>query len=121
MKSILALSLLLSGAVQASDFTFTQNTDGTWTCPSYCTGYTTSDPSHSIDYVNVLSGTAGTYSFTISLDGTAYHALNATSPFTVSGVTFAVNFTTTRTCTHSGRGQTCVTRYHAVDGSVSAP
>jgi hypothetical protein len=121
MRTLILSTLLLAGVAQASDFTFTQNTDGTWTCPSYCVGYTTSDLSRSIDYVNVLSGTAGTYSFTISLDGTAYHALNATSPFTVSGVTFSVNFTTTRTCTHSGRGQTCVTRYHATDGSVSGP
>ncbi len=117
---ILAL-LLASSLAQAADFTFSPAIDGSYVCPSYCMGFVTSDPAHTVDYINITSGTLGTNTFTVSVDGVVYQKQNAVSPFSVNGATFGINFTTTRTCTHSGRGQTCYTRYHANTGSVSTP
>lgn len=121
MKTLLALTLLVSGAANAWDFN--QNTDGTWVCPSYCTGYHTTDPAHTVNLVNVNNGTVQyvngvwqqSHTFTVNVDGVNYQKVNGFSPFTVNGVTFDVRFYSVKGCTVN---RPCYHNY-ATGGTIS--
>lgn len=126
----IVLALLLAGyANAATSFTFSPATDGTYVCPSYCLGFTTSDPAHSIEYINVQAGPlvliggvyTNTYALTLGIDGSVYHATSYGSgqAFSAPGLMASVNWATSRTCTGSGKGQHCTNRYHANTGSLA--
>lgn len=130
MKTLTALTLLAAAffcgyANAATTFTFAAS-DG-YTCPSYCLGFATSDPAHTVGYVNVQLNSVyapSQYKITMSVDGVTYQGItyDPSTMFTLTAgstsIAASVVFTTTRTCTHSGRGQTCTWRFHATSGAV---
>lgn len=121
--SLVLAALCVGYANAATSFSFAANTDGTYTCSTYCIGFETSDPAHTVDYVNVQlsSNSPVAYKITLSVDGVSYQGISSGSgaSFTAPGLLANVVWSTTRTCTHSGRGQSCYTRYHAVSGSLA--
>ena len=125
MRPVIALLALVTGVAQAAGFTYSPATDGSYKCANYCTGYTTSDPAHSVDYVNIAA--AGT--ITVSVDGAYYRAtynigdlaypVLLTNSATGGYVTMTFQYTTKHTCVRSGRGQHCTTFLYAYQGTVT--
>lgn len=134
MFKFLAL-LALSSVSQAGTFTYSPATDGSYRCITYCTGFVTSDPAHTVQYVNLQLYSAGLYRITMSVDSVTYSGIYAdptqqnqlVEQSIVNGVVVhgsrtilaSANYTTKRTCTGSGRGQHCTTWYFANSGSVT--
>lgn len=93
-------------------------------------GYVTNDPSHTVEAVNIANyDLYGNKTVTISVDMVWYKvspgvadlgAPNLATATDGSGrtITVSVLYTTTRTCTHSGRAQHCTTYYAADSGTV---
>lgn len=130
MKTLLALTLLASGyANAATSFTFAPAPNATYVCSPSCMGFTTSDPAHTVDFVTIGNGPmvlvgsvwTSTYTLTLGIDGVTYRgtSMGSGQSFTAPGLMASVTWATSRTCTHSGRGQTCTTRYYANTGSVA--
>ena len=113
-------------ALAGTSFNFAAAADGTYLCPSYCQGFVTDDPAHTVGYVNIQLGTPYApqyYNVTMSVDGATYKGTtyDPAQPFVMNGpaqITVALQYQYTRTCTHSGRGQTCVSRYRTYAGNV---
>jgi len=77
--------------------------------------------------VTYLSYSSGTQQVQLILDGLIYSAFRVNSPPFVSLALFAsdgtsvllsAQYSTYRTCTHSGRGQTCSTHWVLQGGSI---
>jgi hypothetical protein len=136
MKVLLALALMAAGVANAFDFYAA--TDGSYTCGTYCVGFTTSDGS-TLSYVNlqVASVYAPTQlTVTLNVNGKTYQGRSfvpivgavltnrefnsATQTWYSDGsqITVDVNFNTARV----GCGRYCTrTRYFATGGSVTLP
>lgn len=127
---VLAACVLFIGTANAAtSFTFAPATNGTYVCPSYCMGFTTSDPAHTVDFVTIGNGPmvlvggvwTSTYTLTLGIDGVTYRgtSMGSGQSFSAPGLMASVTWTSSRTCTHSGRGQTCTTRHYGNTGSVA--
>jgi hypothetical protein len=122
---IAAIALAAGYASSAVPVTFTPGP--TYACTTYCTGYVTTDPATTVDYVNLqYAGVYSGYRLTVSVNGKVYQGLesapatggalyNADGTFiTVSNI----SYTYKRTCTSSGRGQHCTSWYFVNSGTV---
>lgn len=130
MKIISYILLACIGTANAAtSFTFAPAPNATYVCPSYCMGFITSDPAHTVDFVTIGNGPmvlvggvwTSTYTLTLGIDGVTYRgaSLGSGQSFSAPGLMASVTWTSSRTCTHSGRGQTCTTRYYGNTGSVA--
>ena len=126
MKAMMiALALSIAGIANAADFTYAPATDGTFFCVNYCVGYETSDPAHTVDFINIW--TAGGQ-LVMTVDGKTYRGALANGRQVVATATdgtyilATVNWTSRTTCVRSGRGQRCTTyNYANLPGAVSVP
>jgi hypothetical protein len=136
MKLLIALTLALAGmAAHAFDFSPAPNQS----CGTYCTGYVTTDPAYTIDYVNYTyqgggSAYPGYYRITVSVNGKVFQGSSTdgilynstfdsvTQTFTSDGTFVTISDYTTnsrRSCVRSGRGQHCTTWNWIVSGTVT--
>lgn len=124
---IVAALLLAAHAHASTAFSFWANTDGTWQCPSYCIGFSTDDPAHSIGSIDVSPGAVvlvggvwvQSYNYNIFVDGVSHVAHNITrQPFVAGTGTFTVNFTIVVIKQANGHRTTYL---HANSGSVLLP
>ena len=134
------LLFVVTRASAATDIGFSPATDGTYRCITYCTGFTTDDPAHSVQYVNLQYAGAPGFTVTVQVDGKTYQGTtpllppvgvalinrefdSATQSFTSdnSYVITTLSYTLKRTCTRSGRGQHCTSWYFVTGGSVTLP
>jgi hypothetical protein len=140
IKKIAAALVMVGGlatAAQAStDFTFGAAADGSYSCITYCTGFATTDPAHTVGAAGVTWNGA-TYRLMVQVDGVSYvgavtaqqQVVQLTEQDIVNGIAVygpstllaSAQWTTKRTCTHSGRGQHCTTWYFPYSGTVSLP
>jgi hypothetical protein len=126
---IAAVMVAFAGMAMASDdFTFDAVTVGTTTT------WETSNPAHTVDYVSLSSAAY----WGISVDGVFYRlpsglpngslqqlteldVVNGFAQWGTRTILASLQYTTTRTCNHSGRGQSCTTHYHPYAGEVVTP
>ena len=129
MRSLIAiLGLTLAGAAgAATTVNFAAATDGTYVCYTYCMGFTTDDPSYAVDYVNIQfyspSASGNLYRVVVSLNGLVYSAIGNPASIALTAADGAVlvaviQYNQRTTCTNSGRGQHCTTRYYPTGGSL---
>lgn len=70
----LIVALCMAGTASATtDFTFAAATDGTYSCGTCCVGFTSSDPSHTVDYADAtVADLHGLMRLTLRVDGKYY-------------------------------------------------
>lgn len=128
MIALLAAALFATAAYASTSFTYAAATDGSYTCPQACFGFTTSKVGQTVDSVGMSSvgpnvQNPSAYDITLNVDGLSYRNTNVTNPGSAfvatdrggSGatVTVTVVFNTVRIC-----NVTCHWHYHATGGSV---
>jgi len=131
MKTMLIamLATLGFGVAQAStDFTFAPAADGSYTCYTYCVGFDSSDPNHTVEAASAFGGR-----YMVEVDGVTYTSYTNGGVFNevdlVNGIAVTgprtliatIQYTTKRTCVRSGRVPHCTTYQYAYAGSVSLP
>lgn len=129
-RAMIWAGLLVSGgAAQAgTDLTFAAATDGTFVCKTYCVGYVTDNPAHTVDSVYLQKRSGSYYVFNVSVDGKIYTGSGWSvipSVLTASDGSYILAATNSYNqqyqCAHSGRVTVCVTNYQVYTGTVSIP
>jgi hypothetical protein len=127
MKKGMILACLLAGLCLAGAANASLIELGTTDCGTLRQCY--SIPTDTGDAVTFINGTASYYAY-LTVDGVVYRGYPVlplgTSVFTSFPMTaadgsvalFSATFTSYRTCTTSGRGQTCVYHWALVNGTV---
>jgi hypothetical protein len=122
---LIAMGLGVASIANSATTNFSANTDGTFVCTAYCTGYTSDAAGMSVDSVSLVKQASGYYTFSAGLNGRIYtaRALNA-----IPSVLFAGDGTYILAsvgsdsgvyhCNRSGRVTVCVTTYSVYSGKA---
>jgi len=88
MKMLIALTLMLAGVANAFDFYPAQTG---YTCSTYCSGYATSDPAHTVGSVTITSNPYGQLRAGIVVDGVGYQTSPYVADFTTPILALALD------------------------------